>query len=209
MSVRVDQKSKICCAVWLFGFACAGSDVTTPDDSGDAAPELITAVALTFTPGGGGAALVFEWSDPEADGSPSVDPIVLADADDYGCTVAFRNDQSNPPEDVTAEIEEESHEHQLFFTGDGVEGPATGENSAALIGHVYADTDANGFPVGLENTVTTLMTGTRQLVVTLRHLPREGAPVKTGTLADLVASEGLSALPGETDAQVTFDLTVQ
>lgn len=195
-------------ALVLLGSGCSDSDVATPTDSGDAAPELITAVTLTFTPDGG-TPLVFEWSDPEADGSPTVDPVVLADADDYDCTVAFRNDQSNPPEDLTAEIEEESHEHQVFFTGDGVEGPATGENPAALISHAYADTDANGFPVGLENTVTTLMTGTRQLVVTLRHLPREGAPVKTGTLADLVATSGLSALPGDTDAQVTFDLTVQ
>lgn len=171
--------------------------------------EAITTVTLTFTPTAGGAPLEFSWADPENDGSPVIDPLDLADADDYDLAIGFLNELSSPPEDITAEVEAESDQHQVFFTGAGVDGPATGENPDALISHAYADTDVNSYPVGLVNTVTTLSPGTSQLVVTLRHLPSEGdVAVKTGTLADVVATGGLSALPGDTDVQVEFALTV-
>src|SRR5687768_6195766 len=138
------MKTKFSLAMILFAAACSDSDVGNPTDSDDPAPELITAVTLTFT-ADGGSPLTFEWSDPEADGSPVIDPIALAHVGDYDCSVAFRNDQSNPPEDITAEVRDESDQHQVFFTGAGVEGPATGDNPAALIGHAYADTDVNGY----------------------------------------------------------------
>jgi hypothetical protein len=185
--------------------ACSG--VENPDGE-DNENEVISTITLTFAPAAGDP-LVFAWTDPENDGSPVIDPIVLADADDYTLSVAFTNDLAEPPEDITAEIDAESDEHQLFFTGTAVSGPA-GVGAAAVLTHAYADTDADGAPVGLVNNVVTTGTGTGTLIVTLRHLPPQNdTPVKTSTLAEDVATGGIAALPGASDAQVTFDLSVE
>jgi D-alanyl-D-alanine carboxypeptidase len=104
----------------------------------------------------------------------------------------------------------EDDQHQVFVTGSAVQGPATGTNAAAVVSHAYADADANGFPVGLENTVASLMPGSGTLTITLRHLPPENdVAVKTGTLAEDAASSSLDALPGDTDVSVDFALTVE
>lgn len=187
----------------------ACNDAGNPDDEGNAT-EVITTVALTFTPRAGGAALDFRWADPENDGSPVIDAIVLPDADDYDVTVSFLNELEEPAEDITVEVSAESDVHQVLFTGTAVQGPATGANAAAVVEHEYADTDENGFPVGLSNTLSTLAPGAGTFVVTLRHLPPESdAAVKTATIAEDVAAGGFDAIPGSTDAEVTFDLTVE
>lgn len=186
--------------------ACA--DVENPDH--DHENEVVTTVVLTFTPEGGGEALEFTWADPEDDGSPVIDEIVLADGATYALTVAFLNALEDPAEDLTDEIADESDQHQVFITGSAVEGPATGENAAAVISHAYADTDANGAPVGLDNDITALGAGSGELIVTLRHLPEEGGvPAKTEDLAETVAASGFAAIGGDNDAQVTFSLTVE
>ena len=186
----------------------ACDDVKDPSETNP--EEVITTVVLDFTPTSGGDTLTFTWADPENDGSPTIDPVVLSDASDYTLAVSFLNELEDPAEDITLEVEEESDQHQVFFTGAAVEGPSTGDNPDALISQAYADTDANGYPVGLEDDIGTLMTGTETLTVTLRHLPPESdTPVKTGTLADTAASGGVAALPGETDASVDFELTVE
>ncbi|MFZ5475278.1 MAG: hypothetical protein ACOZNI_00770 [Myxococcota bacterium] len=172
--------------------------------------EVITTVALSFTPASGGAALEYAWADPENDGSPVIDDIVLSDAEDYTLTVSFLNELEDPPEDITEEVDAESDQHQVFFTGSAVEGPATGDNFSAVLSQAYDDTDANGFPVGLTNSVTTLGVGSGTLTVTLRHLPPENdTPVKTGTLAEDVAAGGIDSIPGETDAMVDFAVAVE
>jgi hypothetical protein len=186
--------------------ACA--DVANPDEVN--AEEVITTVALTFTPLSGGAAIEAAWADPENDGSPVIDDIVLSDADDYTLAVSFLNEIEDPAEDITVEVDAESDQHQVFLTGSAVQGPATGENASAVIAQAYEDTDANGFPIGLASSVVTLGVGSGTLTVTLRHLPPENdTPVKTGTLADDVAAGGIESLPGETDASVDFALAVQ
>jgi hypothetical protein len=79
-----------------------------------------------------------------------------------------------------------------------------------VLSHTYGDTDANGFPVGLTNTIDILQAGSGVLTVTLRHLPpQDDAAVKTGTLAEDVAADGIDGLPGATDVSVDFDVTVQ
>lgn len=172
--------------------------------------EVITTVVLTFTPQAGGDVLEVSWADPENDGSPVIDDILLADADDYDVTVAFLNELEDPAEDITAEIEDEAEEHQVFFTGSAVEGPATGTNASAVVQHAYADEDAGGLPVGLDNTFTTLGVGTGQLTVTLRHLPPEnGADVKVAVLAEDVAAGGFASIGGDNDVEITFDVEVQ
>ena len=187
-----------------------GADAADGLGGGEEGEEVITTVALTFKPVSGGAAVEATWADPENDGSPVIDDIVLSDTEDYTLAVSFLNEIEDPAEDITEEVDAESDQHQVFFTGTGVESPATGENAGAVVSQAYDDTDANGFPIGLASSVVTLGVGSGTLTVTLRHLPPENdTPVKTGTLADDVAAGGIESLPGETDASVDFALAVQ
>ena len=168
--------------------------------------EVITRVELTFTPDGGGDAVVAAFSDPDGDGgmSGTSDPITLAAETTYSVGVTFANELEDPAEDITPEIEEEAEEHQVFFAGDAVGG---------LLTHAYADMEStygdnavgDDLPVGLSNTITTSAAGTGELVVQLQHLPEaNGEPVKVAGLADMYPS-----LPGEPDTSVTFDVTVE
>lgn len=179
------------------------------DHDHDHENEVITTVSVTFTPMGGGTAQTFEFDDADGDGGdpPTIDMIDIA-AGSYTAVISFENRLEDPPEDITAEIMDEGDEHQVFFTGSAVDGPAT-DNPGAPLMHAYDDQDANGFSIGLSNTVTAIA-GTGDLVVTLRHLPPVGdQAVKTATLAADVAGGGFAAIGGSTDAQVTFPVTVQ
>ena len=180
--------------------------------------EIITTVTLTFTPQGGGDPVTAAFSDPDGDGgmSGSADPITLAAGTTYDMTVAFTNELVDPAEDITAEIEEEAEDHQLFVTGDAVDGPATGSADAALVTHAYADVESDygsndvgdDLPVGLANTIEATTAGTGTFSVRLQHLPESnGTPVKTAGLAEALAMD--EALPGDVDVSVSFDLTVE
>ena len=171
--------------------------------------ELITTVVLEITPTDGESAS-FTWTDPEADGSPVIDAISLAPETAYSLTVSFLNALEDPVEDITPEIEDEAEEHQVFFTGSGVQGPATGSNEAAVLTQAYADADENGLPVGLKNDLVSLSAGTGDLTLTLRHLPsQDGSVAKVAELADEVAANGMNAIAGETDVMVTFPVEVK
>ena len=173
-----------------------------------------TTVVLNFTPVDGGTAQSFTWADPENDGDPIIEPIVLVGAEDGGIafdlSVEIWNELEEPAEDVTPEIEDEGDIHQLFFTGTGVQGPATGDAPDALLTHSYDDVDENGLPLGLANKATTLGQGTAEFTVTLRHLPSEdGNATKVSGLAEDVAEGGFAAIAGDSDLQVTFPLEIQ
>jgi hypothetical protein len=190
------------------------SDVEDHDHDHDHDHGVPTTVVLNFTPVDGGAAQSFTWSDPENDGDPIIDSIVLVGAEDGGVSfdlsVEIWNELEEPVEDVTPEIEEEGDTHQLFFTGSGVQGPATGTPPDALLSHTYEDEDDSGLPLGLVNKATTLVQGTAELTVTLRHLPTEdGNATKVSGLAEDVAEGGFAAIAGDSDLQVTFPLEIQ
>jgi hypothetical protein len=193
-------------ALILFVFGC--TDVEDDHDH-DHEQEVITTVVLSFTWDGSDAVSVFEWSDAENDGSPVADDIALLDATSYSVSVSLWNELEEPAEELTEEIADEADEHQIFFTGSAVQGPATGENAEALVEHAYADQDTGGLPVGLENTFSTLGIGTGDLVLTLRHLPVENdAAVKVDGLASEVAAGGFESIGGDNDVQITFSLEV-
>ncbi len=195
-----------------------GTDAGGSGDGGNVEAEVITAVTLSFTPQGLGGPVTARFSDPDGDGgmSGSAEPITLMNNETYNVSIAFSNELADPPDDITQEIIEEAEEHQLFITGMGVSGPATADDPSALAMHAYGDTESNygpnaqgdDLPVGLMNTITTLAAGTGTLQVQLYHLPPlNGAPQKVAGLAEQLAM-GM-ALPGDVDASVTFDLTVQ
>jgi hypothetical protein len=169
--------------------------------------EVMTTVVLTFTPDEG-EALSFTWS--EVTGEPVIDDIVLADATEYSLSLEFLNEFEDPIEDITPEIADEDDEHQIFITGSAVDGPATEDNADAVVEHSYADEDVNGLPIGLENDITTLMAGSGDFMVTLRHMPlQNGSSIKTESGAADVASGGFAAIGGDNDVQITFALTVE
>ena len=86
-------------------------------------------------------------------------------------------------EDITEEIEEEADEHQFWFT------PAGGVSDRVTVS--IDDLDSNGFPVGLEFTVTVTegaaATGTMQVV--LSHYdegPKDGVSLSDESDFDIV-----------------------
>lgn len=182
----------------LVALLIAGCELDPPTEGSD--PEVITTVELTLTPQGGGESMVATFADPENDGSPTVDPIVLAPSSTWDLAVRFLNELEDPAEDITLEIEDEADEHQVFFTGSALD----------VVTVTATDADPDGLPVGLASEVVTLGEGTGTLTVTLRHLPVEGGvPNKVAGLSDQVADDGdLRNVGGETDAVADFPLTV-
>jgi hypothetical protein len=171
-------------------------------------PEVITTVALSFAPMGGGATVTAEFDDPDGDGgaAPTVDPITLPEGLTYTLTVSFQNRLEDPAEEITDEVRDEAEDHQVFFTGDAVDGPAA-DNPLAPLVHTYADSDGNGLPIGLTSTIVTA-SGTGELTVTLRHLPPiDDMAVKVADLASQVRDGGLESIGGESDVHVTFTVT--
>lgn len=171
--------------------------------------EVMTTLKLTFT-AADGTSFVATWADPENDGSPVIDDITLNNGETYTVTFGVLNELEDPAEDLTPEITEEKDEHQIFFTGTAVVGPAQTTNADAVVEHVYEDADNNGFPIGLTNSFLATATGNGVLSVLLRHLPPvNGEAVKTGTLASVMDSGSATDLPGSTDINVDFNVIVQ
>lgn len=176
---------------------------------GDDPNELITTVTLTLTPTAGGAPIGASVDDPDGDGGnpPTVTPLTLP-AGMFDVSVKFENKLQMPTEDLTLEVRDESSDHQVFFTGTAVNGPASNQPTAPLA-HSYNDVDAKGLPLGLASKLTAI-TGSGALTVTLRHLPpTNGVAVKAASLSETVRTMGFSVIGGTTDAQVTFPVTVQ
>jgi len=204
------QQRALALTLALLVTACEGDDHGHDDEN-----EVISLVELTFTPMGGGAPLVFEFTDPDGDGGVSgvSDKIDLVVGVEYTLGVRFVNSLAEPPEDITDEVKGEAEDHFVFVLGD-VAGPASA-GSSALVTHAYADSESDyganavgdDLPVGLVNTITTKEAGTGKLRLILRHLPELNAqPQKTGDLPRELA-EG-EDLPGSVDVDVSFDLVV-
>ncbi len=193
----------------VFGLLAACADVAGGGGGGDE-QELITTVQLGFTTVGGAPPIDATWSDADLDGTPEVSPAVLAAGEGYQLTVAFFDEASNPVVDITAEVEAEGDEHQVFLTGTGVQSPSTGAVEGALLDIAYADTDAGALPLGLLHEVGSLAVGSGEIVVTLQHLPpQDGVAVKVAGLEGVVATDGLGTLPGETDVSVAIPFEVR
>lgn len=104
----------------------------------------------------------------------------------YNGTVEFLNELESPVEDITEEVEEEGDEHEVFYT-----------TTISDLSVTKDDVDADGNPLGLMTTFQTGAAATGTMTVVLRHepmKPNDGTLVNAG---------------GETDVEVTFDVTVQ
>lgn len=155
--------------------------------------EVITTVTTTLT--NGSNVITLRSRDLDGDDGPT-DPVVtvsgnLALNTTYTGSVTFLNEIANPIEDITAEVLAEGADHQLFF-----------QAPTALGNFAYADTDANGKPIGLSFSLTTAAAASNgNLTVTLRHLPVKSA---VG-----VATGNITNAGGDTDAEVVYPIVVQ
>lgn len=171
--------------------------------------EVFTTVTLTFTPVGGGATVVAAFKDADGDGGnvPIVDPINLVAGKQYTTIVTLLNELEVPAADISLEVQDEGDQHQLFFTGSAVKGPASDQPLAPLT-HTYVDKDINGLPLGLVNNLATVA-GAGELTITLRHLPPlNGNVAKLAELAATVKAAGINSIGGVTDVSVKFAVNV-
>jgi len=149
--------------------------------------ELITTVMLTMQEEGTANVVTATFRDTDGDGGNAptkFDEIVLKPNKVYNTTITLMDESKSPAENITEEIEEESDDHQFFFT------PTTGLNVTVA----YQDKDANNLPIGLETKVTTGTASTGKLKVTLKHQPG----IKNNNIA-----------AGETDIELDFTTNVQ
>jgi len=153
--------------------------------------ELITTLIYTLTPAGGDP-VELRFTDLDGDGGndPVVNSQILSSGTTYTGAVRFLNESEIPAEEITEEIEEEDAEHQVFF-----------QSSISGLSFAYTDMDGDGNPIGLASTLTTGDAGSGTLTVTLRHEPSKSA---SGVADGNIANAG-----GETDIEVTFNVSVQ
>lgn len=154
--------------------------------------EVITSAELVFTDTENNE--IYSWLYSDIDGDGGNQPVITADTlpanRSFSMTITLLNETENPVEDITTEIEDEADDHQFFFVN----------NNDIDITFEYADTDNNGFPVGLENTVTTGQTSTGDITVVLRHLPEKSA--------ENVSEGDISNAGGGTDLEITFGAVI-
>ena len=164
--------------------ACEDEDPIIPNEE-----ELITTLTYTLTPANGGTPVILKFTDLDGEGGddPVYEVSPLAENTVYNGVIKVENEQETPPEDITEEVKEEGAEHQFFFIDNFLSSDVT-----------YADEDVNMNPIGIESVLETGdATTTGTLTIILRHEPKKpnnGTPEDAG---------------GETDIEVTFDITVE
>ena len=154
--------------------------------------EVITTVKATLVPQDGGTTLTLESKDLDGDGPNA--PVVNVSGNfnantTYTGTLEILNETERPAADITLEILEEDEEHQFFFS-------FTNDIATAT----YEDLDGDGNPIGVAFSIATGAAGSGVFTITLRHEPNK--------TAGNVNSGDITNAGGETDVQVTFNITV-
>jgi len=171
-------------------YSCGNDDEPTPENE----EELITTLTMTFSNIIETTDVVvaqFRDIDGEGGQPPTfIQPTLKANGV-YNAEIELLNESVTPPTDISAEVLEEGTQHQFFFS--------SSDNS--LLSFSYLDSDRNGFPIGLSTRWELNDTGTATFVVILRHMPDKDA---TG-----VSDGGIANAEGNTDIEVSFDLTIE
>ena len=150
--------------------------------------EVLTTVKLTFIDSANNNIVgTYQWKDADGDGAgaPVIDQINLNANNTYKVTMTLLNELSNPAEDMTLEIQDESNDHQFFYHPHG-----------ANVTISYDDQDSNTppLPVGLRTVWKTGAASTGTVHLTLKHQPG----IKDGNEST-----------GDTDVDVEFVTVVQ
>jgi len=165
--------------------SCSDDDDNTPEPVNE--EEVIT--TLTVTLDSGSDTVVMQYQDLDGDGPDAATVTVsgsLSANTTYDGSIILLNETESPAENVTEEIEEEDLDHQFFYTvGSGLDVAAE-----------YGDADSEGNPLGLSFILNTGVASSGGLTFTLRHEPNK-------------PNTGLENAGGETDIEVTFDVTVE
>ena len=191
-------------------FACADDDDASPtgpadpdeheedddDHHGPGEEELITTLAITLTPSGGGSPITVRFRDLDGEGgnAPVVDVLAVTAGTDYDGTVQVLNETETPPENITEEVEEEAEAHQFFFE-------TLGGFSAATVAYAdmesdYVSNSGADHPVGLAFTLSVPDNAQDgQFRVILSHF-------------DEAPKDGVNQ-SDETDIDVTFNVLVR
>ena len=174
-------------AIGLFIVSCGKDDPEVPIEE-----EVITTLRYTLSPSGGGSDIILSFVDLDGDGGD--DPVITGGTlnvnSTYTGSITLANESESPAENITEEIEEQDEEHQFFFS-----------SSITGLTISYNDSDTDGKPIGLSNSLTTGDSGTGSITVTLRHEPDKNA---TG-----VSDGDISNAGGETDIEVSFPIEVK
>ncbi|MBZ9778666.1 type 1 periplasmic binding fold superfamily protein [Psychroflexus sp. CAK8W] len=169
-------------------FSACSSDDDAPEVINE--EEEITTLNVFLTPVGGGDTVTFTFRDLDGTNPENTGGTLQAGTTYVGET-QFLNERED--EDVTEEVLEEGEEHQVFFTA----------SNSLNVTTSYDDTDVNGNPIGIEFTLVAGEASQGNFRVTLIH---EGDKFAEG------ASEGIynpNLVGGETDIEVTFNVTVE
>jgi hypothetical protein len=165
--------------------SCSDDDDNTPDAVNE--EEVIT--TLTVTLESGSDTVVMQYQDLDGDGPDAATVTVSGSLNAntaYDGSIVLLNETEDPAENITEEVEEEDLDHQFFYTvGSGLDVDAE-----------YADADSEGNPLGINFILNTGVASSGGLTFTLRHEPNK-------------PNTGLENAGGETDIEVTFDVTVE
>jgi hypothetical protein len=106
-------------AVLLFAAACDDDPSAPPPGGGD--PEVISRIAITLTPQGGGAAQSSIVTDPDGMGtgqnpSPPSATLTLTRGVTYDGDIQLANDITTPVVDVDEEVSDEADFHRFVYT---------------------------------------------------------------------------------------------
>jgi hypothetical protein len=165
--------------------SCSDDDDNTPDPVNE--EEVIT--TLTVTLESGSDTVVMQYQDLDGDGPDAATVTVSGSLNantSYDGSIVLLNETEMPAENVTEEIQEEDLDHQFFYTvGSGLD-----------VTTDYTSFDSAGNPLGLTFVLNTAGASSGGLTFTLRHEPNK-------------PNTGLDNAGGETDIEVTFDVTVE
>ena len=169
----------------IFTFtSCSKDDDPAPEVVNE--EEVITTLEVTLT--SGSSTIIMKTQDLDGDGpNPPVVTVSgnLTSGIVYDGAIKVLNELETPAEDITEEVEEESDEHQFFFTpGGGLD--VTTE---------YSNFDSTGNNLGTQFKLTTGSASSGRLTFTLRHEPTK-------------PNSGLVDAGGETDVEATFNITI-
>lgn len=172
-------------------FAACSSDDESPAPVNE--EELITTLIVSLQPDGGGDLVLLSYRDIDGDGPNA--PVITISGDlvtntTYDGTIQLLNETETPAENITLEVLEEAEKHQFFYI------VSNGFNVTTE----YADTDADGNPIGVEFTLNAGEASSGSISFILRHEPN-----KSG---EGVADGDITNAGGVTDIPALFNLNI-
>ncbi len=185
------NKFKFLLFALIVSFIAVSCDKDDDDPEAVNEEEVITDVTLTFTDAEG-TATTYTYTDPSYRSDDYVAPeIELTSGETYTVSANFYNNSGDESEVITEEITEEKDDHFLEF--------AFSDTNVTLSRSDADVIDSNGIHIGLVTSWVAGEASTGSVTVTLIHEP---------TSKDDTTDPNGSHTGGSTDAQVSFDLTI-